>query len=320
MPQLDMPLDQLLTYAGRNPRPDDFDAYWARAIAEMKAVDPKVELRKAAFQTPTADCFDLYFTGVKNARIHAKFMKPKTPAAVKAPAIAQFHGYTGNAGEWNGLLASASRGYFIAAMDCRGQGGSSEDTGGHRGNTQHGHIIRGLDDHEDRLLFRDIFLDAAQLVGILMAMPEIDPARVGTQGGSQGGALCLAAAALEPRVARVASMYPFLCDYQRVWEMDLAKDAYGELRSFFRHFDPQHKREKEIFTRLGYIDIQHLAPRIRGEVLMAVGLMDGICPPSTQYAAYNKITSKKRTELFPDFGHEGLPNWGDMAYEFLGGL
>ena len=321
MPLVDMPLEKLLTYTGKNPRPDDHDAYWERALKEMHSIDPKVELKKAAFQTPFAECYDLYWTGVAGARIHAKFVKPKQTLSAKSPAIAQFHGYSGNAGEWHGLLNQAARGYYIASMDCRGQGGSSEDAGSVKGTTHHGHIIRGLDDpNPDKMLFRNIFLDTAQLCRILMDMPEIDEKRVGAMGGSQGGALTLAAAALEPRVARAASTFPFLCDYQRVWEMDLAKDAYGELKTYFRHFDPQHKREKEIFTKLGYIDIQYLAPRIKGEVLMGVGLIDTICPPSTQFAAYNKMTCKKRYELFPDFGHEGLPGFGDIVYEFMGGL
>ena len=66
--------------------------------------------------------------------------------------------------------------------------------------------------------------------------------------------------------------------------------------------------------------MQHLAPRIKGEVLMACGLMDPICPPSSQYAAYNKITSKKDVVIYPDFGHEGLPGWGDRVYAFFEGL
>jgi cephalosporin-C deacetylase len=53
--------------------------------------------------------------------------------------------------------------------------------------------------------------------------------------------------------------------------MDLAVNAYEELRTYFRRFDPRHEREQEIFTKLGYIDCQHLAPRIRAEVLMGVG-------------------------------------------------
>jgi cephalosporin-C deacetylase len=167
MPLIDMPLEKLREYQGRNPRPADFDEYWDTAIAEMKAVDAQVELRPAAFTTPAAKCFDLYFTGVRGARIHAKLIKPNRIEG-KRPAVVQFHGYTGSAGEWFGLLTQAARGYVVAAMDCRGQGGMSEDVGGVRGNTHHGHIIRGLDDAPDKLLFRDIFLDTAQLAGIVM--------------------------------------------------------------------------------------------------------------------------------------------------------
>jgi cephalosporin-C deacetylase len=102
--------------------------------------------------------------------------------------------------------------------------------------------------------------------------------------------------------------------------MDLAKDAYDELRTYFRLFDPLHQREDEIFTRLGYIDVQNLARRIKAQMLMSVGLMDTICPPSSQFAAYNKIKSKKELVLYPDFGHEGLPGVNDRIFQFMMGL
>jgi cephalosporin-C deacetylase len=125
---------------------------------------------------------------------------------------------------------------------------------------------------------------------------------------------------LEPRIRRAAPIFPFLCDYQRVWEMDLAVSAYEELKTFFRNFDPRHEREAEIFTRLGYIDNQHLAPRIRANTLMFVGLMDTVCPPSTQFAAYNRISSEKNLVIYPDFGHEGLPGAPDRIFDFMAGL
>ena len=193
----------------------------------------------------------------------------------------------------------------------------SEDVGGVAGTTQHGHIIRGLLDNPDALLFRQIFLDTAELARVVLAFPEVDPERLGARGASQGGALTLACAALEPRVRRAAPVYPFLSDYQRVWEMDLAKDAYGELRSFFRSHDPTHERIDHWFRTLGYIDVQHLAPRIEAEVMMAIGLMDTICPPSSQFAAYNKIRSKKSRVLYPDFAHENLPGWADREWRFF---
>ena len=150
-----------------------------------------------------------------------------------------------------------------------------------------------------------------------MALPEVDETRVGAYGGSQGGGLSLACAALEPRIRRVAAMSPFLSDYLRVWAMDLDVGAYAGLRDYFRKFDPRHLRRSEAFERLGYIDIKHLAPRIRAHVLMYTGLMDTVCPPSTQFAAYNKITREKEVFIWPDFTHEALPGAKDMTMQHM---
>ena len=319
MPLIDMPLDELKSYTGLNPRPADHDAYWERALAEMRAVDPKPELLPHRINAPYAECFDLYFTGVRGARVHAQYVRP-AKARGKHPAVLIFHGYTGNSGEWTEKLKWAALGFSAAALDCRGQGGLSEDIGGVKGSTWRGHIIRGLDDSPENLLFRHIFLDTAELARVVMDLPEVDPHRVGATGGSQGGGLTLACAALEPRVRRAFPVFPFLCDYRRVWEMDLAVDAYEELRWYFRTFDPQHEREQEIFTTLGYIDAQFLAPRIKAQTRMAVGLMDTICPPSSQFAAYNRMSCAKSLAIFPDFGHEGLPGINDMVYEYLAAL
>ncbi len=328
MPVIDKPLSELKTYRGINPRPNDFDAYWRTALKELDATDPDPKFVPTKAISPRgAEAFDLWFTGVGGARIHAKYLRPLRNSAkgksgdAPAPAILQFHGYSGNSGDWADKLSWVSQGFHLASLDCRGQGGSSEDKGGVQGNTLRGHIIRGLDDPDpQKLLFRSIFLDTAQMARVILALPDVDAKRVGATGGSQGGALTLACASLEPRVKRAASVFPFLCDYRRVWEMDLAKDAYQEIRDFFRLFDPRHEREDEIFTKLGYIDCQYLAPRIKAETLMFTGLMDTICPPSTQFAAYNKIKARKRMVIYPDFGHEGLPGHFDTIFNFLGEL
>jgi len=315
----DLSLEQLKTYQGTNPRPDDFDEYWDRALAEMHAIDPDIELRPAGFTAPFAECFNMYFTGVGGARIHAQLLRPVV-AQAPHPAVVQFHGYSGSGGDWVAKLPYVAMGFTVAALDCRGQGGLSEDVGSVKGNTLHGHIIRGLDDGPDKLLFRQIFLDTAQLAGIVMAMDDVDAARVGAMGASQGGGLTLACAALEPRIARAAPVYPFLSDYKRIWKIDQDTGAYAELKEYFRHFDPLHEREDDFWTRLGYVDVQFLAPRIAGQIMLAVGLRDTICPPSTQFAAYNKISSPKSLVFYPDFGHEGLPGHSDTIFQFLAGM
>ena len=54
----------------------------------------------------------------------------------------------------------------------------------------------------------------AQLAKILMDMPQVDEHRVCATGGSQGGGLTIACAALEPRINRIGLNYPFLSDYK----------------------------------------------------------------------------------------------------------
>ena len=314
-----MPLNELRQYRGISPCPADIDAFWDDAVKEMKAVDPKIELIPADFKCSFAECFDMYYIGVGGARIYAKYVKPKHQTG-KAPALCKFHGYSRCSGEWFDLLPYAAEGFHIAAMDCRGQAGKSQDTGIYHGNTLRGHIIRGLDDGPRNLLVRSLFLDAAELAGILMAMPEVDSGRVGCFGPSQGGALTLACASLEPGIKYAASQFPACSDYMRVWEMDMdvrTDQPYQEMFMWFKKTDPLHEREKEFFNTLSYIDIQNIVHRIKGNVLMLTGLMDDICPPSTQFAAYNKITAPKEMLLFPDFGHEMLFKANDRIFEFF---
>jgi cephalosporin-C deacetylase len=316
----DLPLEELKTYQGKNPRPQDFDTFWEKSLAELQALDGGAEQIPAEFQASNAECFHLYFTGVGEARVHAKLLRPAN-APLPHPAILLFHGYTGDSGDWYDKLGYVSQGFTVAALDCRGQAGLSSDNSSVIGNTLHGHIIRGLDDAlqgcPEKLLFRQVFLDTAQLARIIMEMPDVDASRVGAMGCSQGGALTVACAALEPRIKRAVPVYPFLSDYRRVWEMDEAKDAYLELQEYFRHSDPMHRLDQKVFEMLGYIDIQFLAPRIQAEVLWAIGLMDTICPPSSQFAVFNKIASPKTMAVYPDFGHESLPGFNDQAFQFL---
>lgn len=318
MPLVDMSLEKLKVYQGRNPRPEDFDEFWDKSIEEMRSIDPNPEFVPVDIGSNFADMFHLYFTSTKNARIHAIFARPKNVSG-KLPAILKFHGLSGSAGDFCSLLPYVSQGYCMAALDCRGQGGESEDVGGH-GNSFSTPFSRGLDGAPEDLLCRDMFLDTAMLARIIMDLDYVDETRIGATGGSQGGALTVACAALVPEIKLCAPIYPYLSDYKRVWEMDLAKGAYEGLKYYFRNSDPLHQREDEIFTKLGYIDIQFLAPRIKAKLLMSTGLMDTVCPPSTQFAMYNKVTSEKSVLIYPDFGHETLRDNADKIFEFMSQL
>jgi cephalosporin-C deacetylase len=318
MPLVDLPLEELRAYQGRNPRPVDFDDFWGEALDELARARAGEDVVVEPIEHPAAyaHCAHLWFTGVRGARVHAKYVRPAGDDGPH-PGVVVFHGYSAASPDWFGLMPYAAQGFSVLALDCRGQGGLSQDAGGPWGNSLSGHIVRGLDVGPRELMFRQVFLDTVQAAQLLMDRPEVDAARVGATGFSQGGGLTIACAALEPRVRAAAPVFPFLSDYQRVWELDLATEAYEELRAYLRRRDPTHERIDEMWRTLGYVDVQHLAPRIEADVLMLTGLMDSVCPPSTQFAAYNRISSRKEMVLYPDFEHEPLPGADDRILAFL---
>lgn len=338
MPTIDMPLAELREYTGSSPRPTDFDEYWNAAERELDALDTRgfrEEWVPARFQVNYARCWEVYFDGVRGARLHAKCVMPRGPgatsrdpeggtggldrAAAPMPALFRFHGYTMHAGDWSSLLPYAAAGIAVFALDVRGQGGESTDPGGLPGNTQRGHIVRGVEGDPEDLFYRQVFLDTAAVVRMAAAHPEIDADRLGATGASQGGALTLACAALEPRIRAAWAVYPFLSDYRRVWDLEGGESAYEELRHWLKRRDPRHEHIEEFFTRLGYIDVQHLAERVIANTVVVTGLMDEICPPSSQFAVYNRLTRavSRRMTLYPDFGHESLPDAPDLALQWF---
>lgn len=308
-------VEDLLKYQGDSPKPQDFDEYWARALKELDAQPLDYELVKAEFQTPLAECYHLYFYGVGGARVHAKYARPRGGQG-KGPGLALFHGYHSGSGDWFDKAAYAAHGITVIAMDCRGQGGLSEDNLTVKGGTLKGHIIRGMDEENpDKLYYRNVFLDLVQTARILMSMDQVDPERIGVHGCSQGGGLTIACAALEPRIKLAIPVYPFLTDYRKAWQMDVTLSAYEELAYYFRFMDPLHRTEETFFNKLGYIDIQNLADRIRAKVIFVTGLADTICPPYTQFATYNKIRAEKELVVYHEYGHEYLPYLSDRVLE-----
>ena len=307
--------EELLSYKGMAKMPADFDDYWKRALEEMERTDPRVEIKRVEINFNGQECFEIYFTGVGGARVYARYMRPVN--AEKCPIVFKFHGYSARFDNWFDSLPHISQGMCVATLDCRGQGGKSEDTVPVHGNTLHGHIIRGIDDDIDKLYYRNQFLDTAQLVKIVREFSEIDDTRMYTMGGSQGGGLAIACAALVPDIKRVAAYEPFLSDYRYAYINNETSSAFYELVEYARLFDSRHEHIEETFDKLDYIDIQNLAKYVKAEVLMCSGLKDVSVNVMTQFAMFNKLNVNKKFYLYPERGHERLDGSDDLAIQWM---
>jgi cephalosporin-C deacetylase len=150
--------------------------------------------------------------------------------------------------------------------------------------------------------YRRVFTDAVRAVEAALTHPDVDASQIAVVGGSQGGGISLAAAALEPRVTAIMADVPYLCDFPRAVRI-ASRDPYLEISRFLAvHRD----KVDAVFETLRYFDGTVFAPRITAKALLSVAQMDTICPPSTVYAAYNVLGSTDKQ--MNDYGfndHEG---------------
>ena len=119
----------------------------------------------------------------------------------------------------------------------------------------------------------------------------------------QGGALTFVTAALNnDRIAVCGPQVPFLSDFRHYFKV-----ASWPGNEFVTYVETEHKQTwEQVFTTLSYFDIKNLAPMIKCPLIMGVGLIDDVCPPHINFAAYNQVTTEKQYIVYPESGH-GLP-------------
>ncbi len=306
MPHFDLPLDQLRTYRSAAPEPADMDDYWQRAIAlaRSRATDAVYEpYQPGAYGSLAVD--DVTFSGGDGHPVKAWFVRAAGATGPLACRVT-FIGYGGGRGLplEHALYAAAGHAAFV--MDSRAQGGAwgvghTPDPGAGASGPEHpGVMTRGVLDPET-YYYRRMYVDAVRAVETAAAHPLVDADRICVSGFSQGGGLSLAAAALAPDLVRlVHADMPYLCDIEHAITVAL-EDPYTELVTYLRY----HTDVVDVVANtLRYIDNALLARRIRARSLVSVGLMDGICPPSSVFAAYNAIPADKEIAVFPFSGHE----------------
>ena len=212
--------------------------------------------------------------------------------------MVEYIGYGGGrAFPWDWLFWSAA-GYAHFVMDSRGQGSSWSpgDTPDEApaGPSYPGYMTRGIES-PDRYYYRRIMTDAARAVETAATHPAVDPRRIAVVGGSQGGGLAIAAAALSPLVKFLMPEVPFLCHYRRA--ADITGEApYSEIASYLR----THRDSVEsAFKTLSYFDGVNFASRTRvpGALL---GRPDGYDLPALHGVRGVQLARRPQ-------GNQGLP-------------
>jgi cephalosporin-C deacetylase len=297
-----MPLERLREYRTSTQEPEGLDQWWgerldlARAQARPATLTPHEPDVYRPFQV-----FDVVYSGAGGDPIRAWYIKPAGQAS--SPVVVKFIGYGGGRGAPAEHFLLPSLGYAVFVMDSRGQGGKwttggTPDGRGGTGAENSLVMTRGITSPEDYYYTR-LFTDAARAVDVAAELAGAG-GTVAVSGGSQGGGLALAAAALRRDAVSVCHAdLPFLCDIQRAVTF-APRPPYTEISEFLAE---NVALIDAALNTLRYIDCALLARRITAPTLFSVGLMDEVCPPSTVFAAYNEINADKDIIVYPYSGH-----------------
>src|SRR5512139_2861139 len=195
------PLEQLLTYKPERTELAVFDAFWQNTLAETRDHPLDAEFTRLNNGLSLIDSYDVTFRGYGGQPVRGWLNLPRQHNGA-LPCIVEFIGYGGGRGFATDWLLWASAGYAHLVMDTRGQGsawspGDTPDLPDGANPFTPGFMTQGvLDPHT--YYYRRLYADTVRAIEAARAFPAVDAQRIAVTGGSQGGGLTLAAAALDP--------------------------------------------------------------------------------------------------------------------------
>ncbi len=156
---------------------------------------------------------------------------------------------------------------------------------------ENGYMTDGAEDRE-RYYMKRVFISLVKSIDLLTSLPEWDGKNVAVQGGSQGGALSIVAAGLDPRVTHCIANHPAMSDMAAY----MVKGRTGGWPHMNRIKGFLNERTA---NTLAYYDVANFAGHVKAKVRMTWGYNDDVCPPTTSYAVWNSFKCPKESLITP---------------------
>jgi cephalosporin-C deacetylase len=308
---------QAIAAAGFSPRkiepslpvPDDFDEFWAKQKAELAKVKLEPKLTEVKHSDATLECFDLQVKCAGGAPVSGYFVKPKSAKPKSLPIVLWVHGAGVRSSSLSTAIGGAKAG--MLSLDINAHGIANGKPGDYYRDQTNGPLrnyrFAGRESR-DTIYFRGMYLRLVRAIDFLTAQPEWDGKVVAVIGHSQGGGQALVAGGIDERVTFIATGVPAICDHSgrsagRIngWPKLVPTESNG-------------KPNSKILEAARYVDAVNFASRCKADAIMSVGFIDGVCPPSSCYAAFNVIKGKKQVLNRPLMGHAAP---GDIRIAFF---
>ena len=283
------------------PAPADFDSFWDAQRAALKKIPLNLKLTEVPSGNPNIKTYDVQ-ADCGDIGISAYLSVPANAKRKSCPAILTTRG--ANLGK---TLDWAREGFIAMDFNVHGlpNGKPPAYYDGLYKTELKDYFCKGRESR-DTCYFKGLYTRLMRALDILAARPEWDGKTLVVWGGSQGGAQAFAAAGLDARVSLFCAEIPALCDLTGV-SIDRTN---GWPTNKFGYPNPDNTPRDMTEAELNaaqYFDSANFAARAKGEAFVTVGFADGVCPPTTGFAAYNAIPTPKRMLTMPLTPHKSTP-------------
>ena len=166
---------------------------------------------------------------------------------------------------------------------------------------------------KDTYYYRGAYMDVIRGIDFIASREKAQQDNIFMMGGSQGGALTIAGAALDSRIKAIAPSIQFMGDFPDyfkvgAWPASVAK----------KQQEAKNLSDEDMYKFLSYFDTKNLAPYITCPVTTAMGLQDPVCPPHTNFAPYNNLkVEEKQYVVNADCKHQTPNTWYNDCLSFF---
>lgn len=291
--------------------PTDFAQFWAKAKADLAKVP--LDAKLTLLPDRCTETVNVYHLNLQNFReggtvrqygiLCVPKKEGKYPALLRVPG-AGIRPYAGD-------VRTAERGVITLEIGIHGIPLTLDpavygDLGAGLANQYWAHNL----DNRDLYYYKRVFMGCVRANDFLVSLPQFDGQRLAVAGGSQGGALSIVTAAIDPRVKWAAPTYPAMADM-----VGYLKGRAGGWPHIFDKNNLHHHTEAKIKTA-AYYDVVNFARTLKVPCIYSMGFNDETCPPTSMFAAYNSIAAPKELKLYQETGHwtypeenEAITNW-----------
>ena len=291
--------------------PADFVSFWDNAKSEAAKV--KLDAKLTLLPDRCTERVNVYQANIQNykqgMRLYGILCVPKKPG--KYPALLKVPG--AGVRQYAGDVAMAENGVITLEIGIHGIPVTMDpsiylDLGK---TALDGYPFFNLDDR-DRYYYKRVYLGCVRAIDFIFSLPEFDGSTLAVTGGSQGGALSIVAAGLDPRIKYLAAFYPALCD--------VTGYLFGRAGGWPHMFNESNKafnNKKDKIETSKYYDVVNFARMVKAPGFYSWGYNDVTCPPTSMFSAYNVIEATKSLAIFEETGHWTYPEQNELARKWL---